>query len=436
MDDESQMPYVGGYIIPVGIACTWVVFLYFIKKAQRCYKEDTLKGARFYSEENFLSDEFIYNVIIQTGYEPESGTCSTVALRIVGDAASTLTYMLRHGLEQYLLTTGSRIGICITSCFDVGRVQAIVFEVDPRFPRSNWKVDRVDLWDEVHARHYVFVIDRVVLFSQRLSERVSPVGSHGQNFTEVPVSVRFARTLRLFHLPLSVVDFPYGSRYSRVQRLASVMAIGVDAMLVDCALHDWCPENGGSGVNLVAVLHSSVYLTAIVFACTLLITFAFEFCYQDVDRDQWTRPADIDRFCKTSKSTRGGTPRADSTRDPSFRYVRNQDIGVHSDAASLCSRTTNLSPQPTIDAAAFMAHADGLRLRRCYPPSWPACLLPWTLVGTSMLVSTPLVCVCAACYDVGTCLSWLLTLAAAGALTCFVVEPAKALLIAFVFRDF
>ncbi|KAK8764726.1 hypothetical protein V5799_032660 [Amblyomma americanum] len=258
MDDESQMPYVGGYIIPVGIACTWVVFLYFIKKAQRCYKEDTLK---------------------------ESGTCSTVALRIVGDAASTLTYMLRHGLEQYLLTTGSRIGICITSCFDVGRVQAIVFEVDPRFPRSNWpfaappfarKVDRVDLWDEVHARHYVFVIDRVVLFSQRLSERVSPVGTDGQNFTEVPVSVRFARTLRLFHLPLSVVDFPYGSRYSRVQRLASVMAIGVDAMLVDCALHDWCPENGGSGVNLVAVLHSSVYLTAIVFACTLLITFAFE----------------------------------------------------------------------------------------------------------------------------------------------------------------
>ncbi|XP_065295694.1 uncharacterized protein [Dermacentor albipictus] len=388
MGEESGSPYAGVYLIPVGVAVTWLAFLHLYSKASRRAKEDILKGMRFYSDENFVSDEFVYNIIIQTGYEPESGTTSALAMRIVGDEASALTYLCHCGPEFNVLAPGSRIGVCITSSFEVGRVRAIVFEVDPRFPRSNW-------------------------------------------------------TLRQFHLPLSVLDFPYGSRFTRVQRLASVMALGLDAMLVDCALHGWCPERGGPGINLGGTLLSTVYLSAFLFVGTLVITFAFEFCYQGADRGHWPRPADLDHFCKTPKTMRAAAAsRADSSREVAYRHYSNQDASLASpqqvqpDGTSLRSKTTIMSPQFPVDAAAIVAHADGLRLRQCYPSCRAARLLPWALVVASMLLSTPAVCVCAACYDFGTCVSWLLPLTAAAALTCFVLEPAKALLIAFVFRDF
>ncbi|KAL1429929.1 hypothetical protein MTO96_015429 [Rhipicephalus appendiculatus] len=441
MGEESESSYAGLYLIPVGVVVTWFAYLILHGRTSRRAKEDILKGARIYSDENFLSDEFVYTVIIQTGYEPESGTTSALAMRIVGDHASAFTNLCRSGLECYMLTTGSRIGVCVTSSFDIGRVQAIVFEVDPRFPRTNWKVDRVDVWDQARALHYVFIIDRVMLFTQRLTERFHPIDAQGG--AKVPVSVRFARTLRQFHLPLSVLDFPYGSRFTRVQRLASVMAVGLDAMVIDCALHGWCPERGGPGVNLGNALLSTVYLSAFVFVITLIITFAFEFCYQDADRGHWARPADVDRFCKTARSTRAVTAsRGDSSKEPLNRNFRNLDASlsspqqVQTDGLSLCSETTIVSPQAPVDAAAIMAHADGLRLWQCYPSGRAARLLPWTLVAASMFLSTPVVCVCGACYDFGTCVSWLLTLAAAAAFTCFVLEPTKALLIAFVFRDF
>ncbi|XP_070387843.1 uncharacterized protein [Dermacentor albipictus] len=414
MGEESGSPYAGVYLIPVGVAVTWLAFLHLYSKASRRAKEDILK---------------------------ESGTTSALAMRIVGDEASALTYLCHCGPEFNVLAPGSRIGVCITSSFEVGRVRAIVFEVDPRFPRSNWKVDRVDLWDQTRALHYVFVINRVLLFAQRLTERFPPLDAEGG--AQVPVGVRFARTLRQFHLPLSVLDFPYGSRFTRVQRLASVMALGLDAMLVDCALHGWCPERGGPGINLGGTLLSTVYLSAFLFVGTLVITFAFEFCYQGADRGHWPRPADLDHFCKTPKTMRAAAAsRADSSREVAYRHYSNQDASLASpqqvqpDGTSLRSKTTIMSPQFPVDAAAIVAHADGLRLRQCYPSCRAARLLPWALVVASMLLSTPAVCVCAACYDFGTCVSWLLPLTAAAALTCFVLEPAKALLIAFVFRDF
>ncbi|KAH6940392.1 hypothetical protein HPB50_027542 [Hyalomma asiaticum] len=327
MGEESESHYAGFYVVPVSVAFTWLAYLLLHARASRRAKEDMLKGARFYSDENFLSDEFVYTVIIQTGYEPESGTTSVMAMRIVGDEASAFTSLCRSGLECYLLTTGSRIGICVTSSFDMGRVQAIIFEVDPRFPRTNWKVDRVDLWDQTRALHYVFIIDRVMPFAQRLTERFYPIDAEGG--VRVPVAVRFSRTLRQFHLPLSVLDFPYGSRFTRVQRLASVMAVSLDAMLIDCVLHGWCPEHGGPGVKPGDVLISTVYLSAFVFVVTLIITFAFEFCYQDADRGHWARPADADRFCKTAKSTRAATAsHADSSKEVVNRYFRSQDISV------------------------------------------------------------------------------------------------------------
>lgn len=221
------------------------------------------------------------------------------------------------------------------------------------------------------------------------------------------------------------------------------MALGLDAMLVDCALHGWCPERGGPGIDIGSVLLSAVFLSAFVFVGTLVITFAFEFCYQDADRDHWARPADLDHICKTLNAKRASTTsRAESSKEVTYRDFRNQDSQVaspqqvHSDGASVWSKTTIMSPQAPVDAAAIVAHADGLRLLQCYPSGRAARFLPWALVAVSMLLSTPAVCVCAACYDFATCVSWLLTLAAAAALTCFVLEPAKALLIAFVFRDF
>lgn len=406
----------GAYVIDACLLSTWFIYVIMLKWCCQIWTHDEYKSARFYAEENMYNDGHTYALIIQTGYSRNSGTTSTVSVTIKGDQATS--------------------NVCMLSA-DLGNVEEIVFEAVPEGPFPDWRLSRVDLWDMTHMKHYVFLEGYVLPFSRHYRHRILPlVNLHLPPVRSMLRRYRLARALRLFHLQFSVLDFPYGTRYTRVQRLTSVLFLALWSMFIDVTLYGFYPPRD-RGLRVRSIVPNACYISVCVFFLTIFVQVLFEVFYQDAHRDEWGKPFDLDNNCSRPIQVTGGETESSTGNEPepsppAYRYCRNKDIQIFTDPSNVQHSAGGV---PVVDDDVFVAFADGIRLSSCYPPL-EFRFVPWIFVAVSCISLSATLASNGHHYGTGASLSWAFSLALSVLLTCFVIEPLKAVLIATVTRHY
>ncbi|XP_064472717.1 uncharacterized protein LOC135387462 [Ornithodoros turicata] len=419
----------GPYVIYACLVSTWIIYVLMMKWCYRKSKDDEYKGARIYAEENMPTDEYTYALIVQTSHRRNSGTTSTVSVTIKGELATSNLCILKLGRSKnYLLGTACRNGFCITSGADLGTIEELIFDAVPQGQHPDWRLSRVDLWDMTHKKHYVFLDDYLIPFSKLCRHSISPLDNlRAPRVLKRLRRERVVRALRLYHLPFSIFRFPYGSRFTRDQRLTAVLFLVLWSMFAAMLLHGYYHE--GKEFDFLYVFSYVCCLSGTLFVWTLIISALFEVFYQDAGRDEWVKPAELcqghgHRETSSSGDTSSSTAKEPEPMPPAYQYCRNRDIQIPTGHSATFGAL--------VDDVVFNAHANGLRLSYCYP-SLEYRFVPWAVVGACSAVFTAVVAINGYQYGTQASISWLLTLSFSALLTCFVIEPVKAIFIAIAF---
>ncbi|XP_019640407.1 PREDICTED: polycystic kidney disease protein 1-like 2 [Branchiostoma belcheri] len=181
-----------------------------------------------------LQHNFRYRLLIWTGAAKHAGTESTVAFKLVGDAANSGVRLV--DITEKVFTQTSQVTLTFSTAEQLGKVELLQLMHDNsgEGSRASWHVDRAAVQDLTSGKLFYFFCDEWLAADRGDGQVVKtfPVASEEDLRTFgflFPASLH--RNLTEEHLFLSVATMPKGSTFTRSERLGCCLSFFAVSMV-------------------------------------------------------------------------------------------------------------------------------------------------------------------------------------------------------------
>ncbi|XP_078692236.1 polycystin-1-like protein 2 isoform X2 [Branchiostoma floridae x Branchiostoma belcheri] len=201
-----------------------------IKIAERTGKKIVNHAVRL----DNLQHNFRYRLLIWTGAAKHAGTESSVAFKLVGDAANSGVRLV--DITEKVFTQTSQVTLTFSTAEQLGKVELLQLMHDNsgEGSRASWHVDRAAVQDVTSGKLFYFFCDEWLAADRGDGQVVKtfPVASEEDLRTFgflFPASLH--RNLTEEHLFLSVATMPKGSTFTRSERLGCCLSFFAVSMV-------------------------------------------------------------------------------------------------------------------------------------------------------------------------------------------------------------
>ncbi|XP_068225345.1 uncharacterized protein [Palaemon carinicauda] len=219
-------------------------------------KRDVEKVGATPLPDNDPEDQYLYDVMVHTGHFPGAGTKSKVQFLLVGDWNETDVRTLNEDTKRPLLTRGASDHFILANDRPLGPLQylRIWHDNSGKGKTASWYFAYMVVRDLQSGEEFQFICNTWLAVEEGdgLIDRLIPVAGDEQKRDRAHVfSKTVEKNLSDDHLWFSVVLRPARSRFTRVQRLSSCMALLYLSMLVNAMFYERVPDTpGAGGLNL------------------------------------------------------------------------------------------------------------------------------------------------------------------------------------------
>ncbi|KAH9370067.1 hypothetical protein HPB48_001944 [Haemaphysalis longicornis] len=332
------------YLIPILLAALWVNFVVLFYWTMKIAEIDEQTGAIAIAPENKPNSKEVYTLIFQTSYVQYAETTAKIQVELHGTEGTSGKFTLRDPrCNPYFLLAGSTNGLLLTTPATLGNiiVLSIFSDSEARGPAGQWHLKKIDVFHEGTPEKFLFVVDKWLRFQGQDHADILPfVEGHGKKMSimfslifpsfvanttwnkdaalretfprriyivaklqegtvtycvqtlatcvlrrsaertppEPPVRAR--RVFRLCHLLVSVFAWPSGSRYTRLQRLVTILFLGVLTMFLVMLLQGFDPTSRSAPLTFGQEVEAGCITAAAVFLAGVVLQILFTFSKQ------------------------------------------------------------------------------------------------------------------------------------------------------------
>ncbi|XP_065308501.1 uncharacterized protein [Dermacentor albipictus] len=320
---EKEEPnfYFLQYLIPILLAALWVNFVVLFYWTMKIAEIDEQTGATAIAPENKAGNKEVYVLIFQTSYVQYAETTAKIQVELHGTEGTSGKFTLRDPrCNPYFLLAGSTNGLLLTTQQTLGNIIVLSIFSDSEGTRPSWHLKKVDVFHEGTPEKFLFVVDKWLRFQDQDHADILPfVEGHGKKMS-IMFQLTFPRVFRLCHLLVSVFAWPSGSRYTRLQRLVTILFLGVLTMFMAMVLRGFHPVPGEAEPGFAKEAERGCVIAAIVFIAGLILQILFTFSKQMPPEK--VRLASRDTNAEAAKTARVLTTTRYTT------YTRNPEIKI------------------------------------------------------------------------------------------------------------
>ncbi|XP_049269516.1 uncharacterized protein LOC119386012 [Rhipicephalus sanguineus] len=320
---EKEEPnfYFLQYLIPILLAALWVNFVVLFYWTMKIAEIDEQTGATAVAPENKPGNKEVYVLIFQTSYVQYAETTAKIQVELHGTEGTSGKFTLRDPrCNPYFLLAGSTNGLLLTTAQTLGNIIVLSIFSDSEGTRPSWSVYKVDVFHEGTTEKFLFVVDKWLRFQDQDHADILPfVEGHGKKMS-IMFQLTFPRVFRLCHLLVSVFAWPSGSRYTRLQRLVTILFLGVLTMFMAMVLRGFHPTQGEDEPGFAKEAERGCIIAAVVFLAGVILQILFTFSKQLPPEK--VRLASRDSHAEATKTARV------LTTDRFTYYTRNPDIKI------------------------------------------------------------------------------------------------------------
>lgn len=320
---EKEEPnfYFLQYLIPILLAALWVNFVVLFYWTMKIAEIDEQTGATAIAPENKPSNKEVYVLIFQTSYVQYAETTAKIQVELHGTEGTSGKFTLRDPrCNPYFLLAGSTNGLLLTTAQTLGNIIVLSIFSDSEGTRPSWHLKKVDVFHEGTTEKFLFVVDKWLRFQDQDHADILPfVEGHGKKMS-IMFQLTFPRVFRLCHLLVSVFAWPSGSRYTRLQRLVTILFLGVLTMFMAMVLRGFHPTQGEEEPGFAKEAERGCIIAAVVFLAGVILQILFTFSKQLPPEK--VRLASRDTHAEATK-----TARITTTKRYTY-YTRNPQIEI------------------------------------------------------------------------------------------------------------
>lgn len=269
------------YLIPILLASLWVNFVVLFYWTMKIVEIDEQSGATAIAPENRPGNKDIYVLIFQTSYVQYAETTAKIMVELHGTEGTSGKFTLRDPrCNPYFLLAGSCNSLLITTAGTLGNIIVLSVFSDSEGTRPSWHLKKIDVIHEGKNEKFLFVVDKWLRFQEQDHADILPfVEGHGKKL-KIMFQLNFPRVFRLCHLLVSVFAWPSGSRFTRVQRLVTILFLGVLSMFMVMMLQGIEPTRRTEPVTFAKLIEVGCLTALIVFIAGVILQILFTFSKQ------------------------------------------------------------------------------------------------------------------------------------------------------------
>ncbi|XP_063443914.1 polycystin-1-like protein 2 [Mytilus trossulus] len=215
--------------------------------AQHMDKKDLLKWGATPLEDNLPTDNYHYQVTVQTGMKKKSGTSSKISFVMSGETNDSGARRLYDG-HRKILPTGSILNyiLSVERCLGPLSFLRIWHDNSGKGKMRSWKLDQIQVSDIQTGERYFFLCDRWLAVEEDdgMVDRIIPVAGREDlaAFKHLFTS-SIRKKLTSDHLWFSIFSRPTRSNFTRVHRISCCMSLLFMTMISN-AMFFKSEENG------------------------------------------------------------------------------------------------------------------------------------------------------------------------------------------------
>ncbi|CAM1318005.1 Uncharacterised protein g6863 [Pycnogonum litorale] len=317
---SENTDFVDNQTIYLTVIVSFVLYILLLVWARRKDIKDLEKLGATPLPDNRNDDKYIYEILVFTGSKRNSGTTSKVRFVLSGELGETQARLLED-TDRKVLQTAAVDSFIMTTPGPLGNFKylRIWHDNSGKGKNASWYLDFVVIRDVQTGRKYEFLAHRwfAVELDDGTIDRMLPVSGMDElsQFSHL-FTTQSNRNFRDGHLWLSVFLRPPRSRFTRVQRVSSCMALLYLTMLVNIMWYGTAPKKPTSGFNIgpfslsPAQIGVGVISNLIVFPPSLLIITLFR-----KSRKKILRPSRVTEALEKQKDQRKESDEDDSSDD-------------------------------------------------------------------------------------------------------------------------
>ncbi|XP_077553027.1 uncharacterized protein LOC144167713 [Haemaphysalis longicornis] len=269
------------YLIPILLAALWVNFVVLFYWTMKIAEIDEQTGAIAIAPENKPNSKEVYTLIFQTSYVQYAETTAKIQVELHGTEGTSGKFTLRDPrCNPYFLLAGSTNGLLLTTPATLGNIIVLSIFSDSEGTRPSWHLKKIDVFHEGTPEKFLFVVDKWLRFQGQDHADILPfVEGHGKKMS-IMFSLIFPRVFRLCHLLVSVFAWPSGSRYTRLQRLVTILFLGVLTMFLVMLLQGFDPTSRSAPLTFGQEVEAGCITAAAVFLAGVVLQILFTFSKQ------------------------------------------------------------------------------------------------------------------------------------------------------------
>ncbi|XP_041039902.1 polycystic kidney disease protein 1-like 1 [Carcharodon carcharias] len=296
-----------GTCITVLFALTLYVLLVILCKRMDFYI-DTKPGL-VVLQDNAPTDQYLYEIIVETGFRTRAGTTAKVYIKLHGEDGISETRELYHS-EKQLFERNSRHAFVMSVPESLGSIWKVHLWHNNGGHSPSWYVTSVIVRDLLNGTSWFFPAECWLAAEEGDGkvERELILLTQGPGFKKLLYS-KLTEYLEDFHLWGSVYSCPSYSSFTHTQRLSVCLCLLLGYMCLNAVLTNLKDEEYTAELGLIDVstasLITGLITTVVVLPIILLVSLLFRF-----SKVKLLREASVEeRYVTTIESNASGTHR-------------------------------------------------------------------------------------------------------------------------------
>ncbi|XP_065066412.1 uncharacterized protein LOC135692255 [Rhopilema esculentum] len=218
-----------------------IIGIYFVLLAYCRYKDkkDVEKIGVFPLEDNHPSDNYLYEVSVQTGFKKGAGTTADVFIVLNGNLGETSPRKLKNP-NRKCFEKGETDAFLVTTPFSLGQIKSVEVWHNNAGNSPGWYCMQVQIRDVQTDKKFIFVCNRWLAVEEDDGEIKRKIEIATKNDL-VQFDFLFAQTARknLYdgHIWFSVFTRPPRSHFTRCQRLGCCLTLLLTSMLANAMFY-------------------------------------------------------------------------------------------------------------------------------------------------------------------------------------------------------
>ncbi|CAL1530755.1 unnamed protein product [Lymnaea stagnalis] len=246
----------------------YIVLAFMLRKADR---HDKKKGSYIYLQDNTLSHQQKYEVIMETGFNRDAGTTSKISIILHGEEGMSETRELISDDNQPMFERNSRDRFILTLPSSLGRIFKIQLWHNNTGSSPGWFLRQVVVRDLSAGQAFYFLCQRWLAVDRddgKVEREFMAIDGRNMSFSLI-FWCKGSQYLSDFHTWMSVWTCPPHSRFTRVQRLTVCLTLLLAYMCLNAMWFHRSPQKIRGEFGLLDLSWHNVLIGCI--CCSILI---------------------------------------------------------------------------------------------------------------------------------------------------------------------